>query len=475
MRGERARRGARALRTAVARRRREVATVVGVMALALGLTAVLLPLARTQGDVGPGTVSVGLALVRNGDTVLDVPPLGRVRVDSHISPLEVQARVEAIDIPAATRLASAGVPRLDDRRRDELLDLVARLALRAVVVAIAAGVAAGLIVRGRGWRHVVLGAGTSLIAVVVVLGATWWSYSIESFRSPEFEGALSRAPEALDALEREYESLEGLRDRVDILAAQITTLSAQAADPTSVAPDRDDVRILHISDVHLNPLGLEIASSLAKRFDVDAILDTGDLTSFGLPYESEIGRLIARMPAPYYFVPGNHDSPRNRRRLADVPNLTLLDRTTVDVRGVEILGIPDPATTVAPDEDGVTGDEARAARLDEADDVAALVRARTPDVLAVAGLQLAEASVGEVPLVVSGDVHERTSEERDGTLLLTVGTTGAGGLGRFTQDTGRPYAAEVLRFVDGRLVALDYITVGSLDGAFSVDRVVYPP
>jgi predicted phosphodiesterase len=452
---------------------RQIVSGAVVVALALLLTAVLLPLARTQGDVGPGTVSVGLALVSDGDTVLDVPPLGRVRVNSHRSPLELQARVEAIDIPAATALAQSGVATLEEEHRDELADLVMWLVLRVVAVAAAAGVVAGLIVRDRGWRHLALGVGSSLTAVGILFGLTWSSYSVESFRSPQFEGTLSRAPEALDALEREYDSLAGLRDRMNVLAAQITTLSAQAADPGSVAVSGDDVRILHISDVHLNPLGLEFASSLAERFDVDAILDTGDLTSFGLPYEAEIGRWIAQMPVPYYFVPGNHDSPSNRARLALVPNLTVLDRSSVSIRGVEVLGIPDPATSVAPDEDGVSGEEARAARLDVADAVAALTAEQTPDVLAVAGLDLAAGAVGAVPLVVSGDVHERTSEVRDGTLLLTVGTTGAGGLGRFTQDTGRPYAAQVLRFVDGRLVALDYVTVNGLDGGFSVDRVVY--
>lgn len=454
-------------------RARDISTALAVVVLALVLTGLVLPLSRTHGTFGPGTVSVGLQVARHGNTVLDVPPLGRVRVDSHRSPLELQARVETIDIPAATELAREGTPVLDESHRQQLVGLVRWLALRAIALGLAAGVAAGLIVRGRGWPHVALGAASAVTAVGLLLGLTWWSYSVESFRSPVFEGALSRAPEALDALEREYQSLEGLRDRVNILAAQITTLSAQAADPHSVAPSGDDVRILHISDVHLNPLGLEIASSLADRFDVDAILDTGDLTSFGVPYEAEIGRLISRMPAPYYLVPGNHDSPRLRERLSRVRNLTIVDRTVVSIRGVEVLGVPDPATTVAPDEDGVTGEEARAARLDVADDVATLTRDLSPDVLAVAGLQLADMAEGYVPLVVSGDVHERTSEQRGDTLLLTVGTTGAGGLGRFTQNTGRPYAAQVLRFVDGRLVALDYIEVGGLDGGFSIDRVVY--
>ena len=57
--------------------------------------------------------------------------------------------------------------------------------------------------------------------------------------------------------------------------------------------------------------------------------------------------------------------------------------------------------------------------------------------LAVAGLAMADQSVGHVPLVICGDVHERTEHEKDGTRLLTVGSTGATGLGSFTVRSGR--------------------------------------
>jgi hypothetical protein len=102
-----------------------------------------------------------------------------------------------------------------------------------------------------------------------------------------------------------------------------------------------------------------------------------------------------------------------------------------------------------------------------------MVQRDRPDVLAVAGLAMADQSVGQVPLVICGDVHERTEHEKDGTRLLTVGSTGATGLGSFTVEEGRPYEAEVLHFVGRRLATLDYVTVKGPSGAFTVDRVVY--
>ena len=97
---------------------------------------------------------------------------------------------------------------------------------------------------------------------------------------------------------------------------------------------------------------------------------------------------------------------------------------------------------------------------------------RRPDVLAVHDRRLAEASSGKVPLVLAGHVHRRTSSSQDGTLTLTVGSTGSTGLGSFTVESGQAYEAEVLHFRDGRLEVVDYVTVRGVSGEFSVERQV---
>jgi hypothetical protein len=59
--------------------------------------------------------------------------------------------------------------------------------------------------------------------------------------------------------------------------------------------------------------------------------------------------------------------------------------------------------------------------------------------------------------------------------VLTVGSTGATGLGSFTVDTDTPYEAEVLRFVDGDLVGIDYVTLSGTEGEFTIDRSLVEP
>ncbi len=182
-----------------------------------------------------------------------------------------------------------------------------------------------------------------------------------------------------------------------MLSQQIANL--YRASVVTADDGEDDVSILHVSDIHLNPLGVEIVRQLATQFQVDAVLDTGDLTSFGSPVEARIGDLIAGIPVPYYLAPGNHDSPEVRQALATMPNVTVLDRSVVDIDGVRVLGVADPTFTA---DNRVGTAEATAEKQRQAADVARLTTARRPDVLAVHDVALAGAVAGDVPLVVSG-------------------------------------------------------------------------
>ena len=451
-------------------RRIAAAGVGGALAAAL-----VMPFVHTGGKVGPARLDVVVRPSLGGDTVIGVPPFGRVLVDSHAAPAELRATIEELDVPALQRLAAKDdiEAELRSSAEGDVAALVRRAAIRLVVVAAMAGAAVGLLL-GRRRRPLTIrttaaATGGALALTVGTLGLVWAGYRVDAFEEPRYTGALERAPAVVDAVQREFGDLSDMRGRLKVLASQISELTQVATGPLPAA-DPGEVRLLHISDVHLNPLGLEVARNLAETFAVDAVIDTGDLTSFGIVGESRIAGLIESFDTPYYLVPGNHDSEENRAALARYANLTVLDGDVVDIAGVRILGVADPGYTT---EGGISREAAVGLRNEHADEVADLVRRRRPDVLAVAGLSLADDSLGDVPLVISGDIHERSESEAEGTRLLTVGSTGATGLGSFTVEEDRPYEAEILHLVDGRLVSLDYVTVKGQGGAFTVDRVVY--
>ncbi|MGB4137088.1 MAG: metallophosphoesterase [Microbacterium sp.] len=95
-------------------------------------------------------------------------------------------------------------------------------------------------------------------------------------------------------------------------------------------PER--IRIVHVSDLHLEPAGEEQYAGLADRLgriteviaglDPDLVVATGDLTNRGASIPEHFllaERWLAGLGAPYLALPGNHDLGANRARGLSAP------------------------------------------------------------------------------------------------------------------------------------------------------------
>lgn len=429
----------------------------GLVALALAPPA--------HRPVGPGELSVRALPARHGASALALPPFGEVTAATHVAPLRLELRVERLDIDELERALGTDDPeavlRADAQRA--LAPLLRMLVLRSVVAAVVGGLIAVALLPRRAPHRFLIGGGSAAAMVLLLLGWSWASYDTRAFDDATFVGPVQRAPALLDAAQRHVAGLSDVRDRVQVLARQISALyAAVEADPVE-----GTTTVLHVSDIHSNPLGVEIVDQLSTAFDVDAVLDTGDLTSFGNPIEARIADLIDDLDVPYLFVPGNHDSPATRMLIAATPGVTLLDGQIVTVGQVRILGMADPTFTATNE---IDTNEANARRLAHAGLVAARVRRLQPDVLAVHDERQGSSSYGLVPVMVSGHAHRRRDRTIDGTRSLVVGSTGATGLGAFTVDTDLAYEAELLRFTGEQLVAIDYVKLDGVSGEFAVQR-----
>ena len=446
--------------------------LVALLGAAAGLLA-LGTVTTAEGRVGPGRVALR-AHLGDSRTELRLPPLGQISAATHFAPITLTGQVDELSPERLQDLLKTDDP--GDRLRTEvsadLEPLLRSFAWRALLTALVAGALAGSLVPRRRWTHALTGAGGAVVAITILLGGAWRGYDAEAFEKARFEGPLERAPALLATVRKHVDDIDVVRKRVRVLGDQVAELYSVASSQVGGPVAGDEVRILHISDIHSNPLGLEVARRLAEQFKVQAILDTGDLTSFGLPVEGRLGELVATINVPYLLVPGNHDSPQNSRALAGVPNIQLLDGTVAEVGGVRILGVGDPAFTAT---NQTSTAEAAVLKEQEAPGVAARVQELRPDVLAVHDPLLGEASQGHVPLIVAGHTHKNSATRKDGSLVLTVGSTGATGLGSFTIDTGSPYEAELLHFVGGDLVAVDRIDLHGIGGAFRLERQIVPP
>ena len=435
----------------------------------------------TLGRVGPGTMQVSLAAGSSGRTVLELPPLGQVTAATHSAPTAVRLRLEEIDVRAVRELGDPlGLPdqeRLIAAVSDDLPGLFRSMVLRTLLISMVIGAAVGAIAprrqsTGTVVRRVVAGAVVAPVAVAALAGSSLLGYDTGAFDSPTLSGQLSLVqPYLQDAQGGITESLTLIDQRTRALSERLVELYSSAT-TNEIAATSGETVILHVSDIHLNPIGVSLARELSETFGVDAVLDTGDLTSFGQEPEAATLTELSTFDVPYLFVAGNHDGSGARRRIAEIPGVTAIDKKIFEVAGVRILGIDDPTQTALR-----TIPRATIQRTYEAQYplIERLVARDQPDLLAVHNPLQATPVLGEVPAVAAGHRHKFELGRVDGTVVAVVGSSGATGLGSLLVETDEPYSFELLRFVDGELVAVDSLQLRGTNGEFDSRRRLVRP
>lgn len=450
-----------------------VPALVGVLGAAAGLW--LLPASSHR--LGPTTIALK-AQIGSGQTALDVTPFGTLSARTHLAPLDVTAALRRVDIEELGARITSGHGRADLRAQIEgqIPGLLRRAAATHVITATFGAGLLGAAVLRRRRSGASVAAASGLVFAVVLLAGTAMTYEQARFAEATYSGSLARARQVIEIVTEHTETLDQARSRYEVAARRASELMILLAHP-ELDLTQDTTAILHISDLHANPVGLEITQQLAQEFGVAGVIDTGDLASSFLDtgelsaLEEPVDRLmvegIRRLAVPYLFIPGNHDSPRLRAAVARAANATVLSGETASIAGIEVLGWADPTYSTIP----MPEIDKAQRRIDLADDVASVVAAEDPDVLAVHDAALAGESTGSVPLVVSGHFHRRIVSEADGTRFLAVGSTGSTGVKSLTVEADLRYEAEVLYFDDQRrLVAVDYVTLKGLGEDFVLER-----
>ena len=458
----------------MSRRKLVAAVLSGGLAAFLGLW--LVPAASS--DLGPATVRVR-AHPGTGNTHLLIPPLGSITARTQISPITLEMSLQEVDVEQLGPLATTphGRVLLQREVENDLRGLIVKSALQLGAGMLLLGVLAGIVLFRHQLRPTLFAGAGALVVAVGLFAATSSTYDVNAFEEPRFTGSLQRARGVIDALQANVGLLDEARTRYEVAsqrAADLITMLGQS----NPDPQGGTTAILHVSDIHGNPIGLDVTEELAREFGVDAIVDTGDLasstfdtgelSSLSAPLERSMIKTIGRLPAPYIFVAGNHDSFDLRDQLRGAANVEYLDRDSTFVGSLELFGWADP--TYTPED--VSGSDKADERLEEADDVAAAVAAATPDVLLVHDQRLASESYEEVPLILGGHMHARSIEELETTTILTVGSTGATGLKAFTVEADNPYEAEIIYFEGDDLIAVDYVKVGALGSEFELERTI---
>jgi predicted phosphodiesterase len=443
--------------------------LIGVAGAAIALQA----FAKTTIEAGPFEVQIETDFGRSV-TDISLPPLGTLRADTHAAPLHLRASLKEVDVEALQDGLRRGIDSVAAEVEHNTLDAVGRFAGWVILVGVAGAAALGLIAFRNRWTSVLRATAAGLLAVVLSVAFTAMSFDASAFQAPSYTGSLRLVPQLFGPVQGAIERVGYFRDELRrVVAGAARAYAAVESNPLGRG---DEVRVLHISDVHLSALGYGFAQELARSFDVDFVIDTGDTTSFGAPNEEVILPEITRFKLPYVWVRGNHDSADFQDAVARLDGAVVLDGNTAEVDGFTIYGLGHPyfneqRGTPVGDEDVVALVEAAAVRV--VADVNALLE--PPDIVLVHDDRMAAGVAGTVPLVLSGHFHSNRDEVIDGTLFLRVGSTGGATPTGFTEEGDVPFSAEVLYFRgdgDGgmHLVAWDVVTQFPETGSLQIAR-----
>jgi hypothetical protein len=505
LRGPRWRRRGRKLRTGLG------VLVVGVAGSAVGTA--LSP--EVPATVGPLAMDVRVVPSLHPGVQLLLPPAGRVDFATHIAPIAVEARISEVDLEGARRLIESPTQLVALQRDapDALRTATLEAGALAAGYALVGGVTLSLLVYRRSWRRTAEVAGTLTGVLVATAGLAGLTFDSDRFAQPRFEGLLSQAPYVASQTSGLAERLETYRSGLADIVQGVTTLYAKSGElPVIPGAGADNViTVLHVSDIHLNPLGFDLTDRLVRQFKVDVVVDTGDITSWGTEVESATLSRIRQVGVPYVFVRGNHDSQRTQRAVAANPNAVVLDGGIAEVGGLVFAGLGDPrftpdptastlpaprASSTGPTPTPATATQAVVPGEDpeviEGRRLAAIVRAwnvahpdRPVDVAAFHEPAGTGPLDGVVPLVVAGHLHARSQRDyQDGTRVLIEGSTGgagASGLREIVAGRPVPLDASLLYFARrgaraGQLLARDDVTVGGFGlASVSLTRTVVRP
>ncbi|MET0419044.1 MAG: metallophosphoesterase, partial [Actinoplanes sp.] len=307
-----------------------------------------------------------------------------------------------------------------------------------------------------------------------------------SIAEPRYEGLLVNAPAVVGDARRIADNYGRYADQLQQIVSNVSRIYTTVSSLPVYEPAGNTTRLLHVSDLHLNPTAFGVIRTVVQTFEIDAVIDTGDLVDWGSSAETGYAASIPQVGVPYIWVRGNHDSTAIQAAVARQRNAIVLDNTTTTIEGLTIAGIGDPQFTPDKNEtpEAEAADGAPSVLELSGQQLADTIRASaTPvDIALVHDPAMAPPLSGVVPLVLSGHLHRRdvrllpaptpgpsasvapsaapgTPETR--TRLMIEGSTGGAGLRGLEKEEPTPLSLSVLYFDENRqLKAYDDIQLG---------------
>ena len=420
--------------------------------------------------VGPLQTLLSLQPTFSGGTLIELGPLGEISFASHSGLVGVKIEVKSMTPALATDLVSSNDK--IDKLRSSVTD---NLRSSFINVAIKASIAGALfsllfmLLAFRSFKRSVISFILSLVISSAVAISAYLSYQPQAITQPVYRGLVQAAPSLIGSAKDIADNFDKYRDQMAGLLSNVTTLYSAGENLQDYSLPDDSIKVLHISDLHLNPQGWDMVKLLTKNFKVSVIVDTGDISDHGTPAEDPYLAEIGKLKVPYIYVRGNHDSKHTQEVISNFPNAYVLDNSAILINGLTFAGVGDPRFT--PD---------KSEEYNEINDLDVATTARSfatylrgaisgepikPDLILVHDPAMSKELLSLSPLILAGHLHHRSSKFLDETTQLMVqGSTGGSGLRALTDGKADSLEATILHFdpVTKKLIAWNNVTMSGL-------------
>ncbi|KNZ69368.1 metallophosphoesterase [Thermincola ferriacetica] len=458
--------------------KRFLAFLLVSFAIIVGAAFALYAFGNTEFRIAALQAQLKLDLTKPGVTEIQVPPLGKIKAYTHKSPVGIVITLESIDLNQLKKMVE------DTPKTTELLNEVRRnveknfqaLIYKSLLLGGCGGLLGVLLLQRKKWYEYLYGALLGLVIVTLALSFTYKSYNFQAFENPEYEGMLKTAPWMIGLVQNGITKFDLWSKQLQTVADNLYDMFRRVDTLEAMGPAANgDLRVLHVSDLHNNPAAFDFIEQVATTFKVDLVIDTGDISDFGTPVETVLLDRLKRMGIPYVFVPGNHETREVINELRGLPNVTVLEGQPVNVKGLKIIGFPDPSAY----EQSITAPDDKTAGLLAQKFTKSLTKMpEKPDILAVHNNRIALRMAGKVPVILHGHDHAYKINIRNKSVIIDAGTTGAAGIGGFKSKNDIPYSLVVLQLKkelsDYHLIAADTIKVSNLQSGYSLERRIFP-
>lgn len=468
----------------------------GVVAVALiGVILGVLLGGRVIQDVGPFRAEFAITPSLRGGTDVAIPPLGSLRLASHAGPAHLSVRLGALDQTRTRAIIDEpnGVMRASESAAADVDRGIHRLALQVAGAAVLGAMLLGALVY-RSMHRVAACGGIALAVVAGTAVITVGTFNVGAIQEPRYEGLLTNAPAVIGDARRIAGRYEEYQAELQRLIANVSRIYGAVSTLPVYEPDAGTIRVLHISDLHLSPTAWPVVQTVVDQWNINFVIDTGDITDWGSEPEASYVASIASLKVPYVFIRGNHDSALTAAAVARQPNAKVLENSVVTVDGITMAGIGDPRftpdKTADPGHGGSADDAVRKLVQDSGTALANTIGEQSGpvDIALVHDPASAVPLAGLCPLVLAGHLHHREvyrigappvdgAGSKDRTLVMVEGSTGGAGLRGLENAEPLPLAMSVLYFdTKHALAAYDDIQVSGTGGAgVTLERHVVKP